>query len=325
MNYILSIIIPIYGVENFIQACLDSIIPQIINRNDVELVLVNDGTKDHSAEMADVAIRGVQSAKLISQKNQGLSMARNNGLEIATGEYVWFIDSDDSISEGCISEIIKKLSERPDMLQLNYQNTFEDGRPSVPVIFNGDYASSRAGKYVMARGGLPAPAPFTIYRRSFLIENKLFFTPAIYHEDSEFKPRATYLAQSITCHKPVVYNYLHRNGGSITSSFRLKNGIDIIYVNDSLHSFYERHVTEKECIREFCRCIGLNMNTLLAGLGSLQEKERKRLINLMVDKKYLFKDMLRSGNSKYKLEGLLFLLNANIALKLHGFLRKADI
>lgn len=321
MKYILSIIIPIYKVERYIRTCLESILTQIDNQQNIELILINDGTPDRSAEIAESIIKDFKFAKINAQSNQGLSVARNNGLKCASGEYVWFIDSDDSICPESIKGIIDSLKRKPDLLQLNYQYTYEDGRVPVSVIPDIDYDIIKSGKDVIAKKCLPVPAQFTIYRRQFLIENELLFMPGILHEDSEFKPRATYLAKKIMWHKPIVYNYLQRQSGSITSQYKLKNGLDSLKGNDSLHSFYKSRVAEKDCVEGIRRCISTNINSMLMGLRSLKDTERKILIAEMHKKKYLFKDMIFSKNFKYSIEGILLMLNVHVAMRMHSVLR----
>lgn len=321
MTYILSIIIPIYKVEKYIRTCLESIITQIDNKQNIELILINDGTPDRSAEIAESIIKDFKFAKIIAQRNQGLSVARNNGLKYASGEYVWFIDSDDSICPDSIYGIMEALKRKPDLLQLNYQYTYEDERVPIPIIPDIDYDIVKSGKEVIAKACLPVPAQFTIYRRQFLIDNELLFMPGILHEDSEFKPRATYLAKSILWHRPIVYNYLQRTSGSITSNYRLKNGSDSLKVNDSLHFFYKSYVTEKDCITGIRRCISTNINSLLFGLRSLDETEQQLLIEEVQKKKYLFTDMILSHNLKYAIEGLLLMLNVPFAIRIHSLFR----
>lgn len=320
-SMILSIIVPIYNVEKYISSCIKSILSQICKREDVELILINDGTPDQSANIANHLINNFELATMVHQRNQGLSKARNNGLLQAKGKYVWFIDSDDSICNNCIEGIILSLENNPDLLQLNYQKVYDDGRDSIPIIANVDYDLLLSGKKTIANHQFPIPAQFTIYRREFLLANNLSFVPGIFHEDSEFKPRAIYLAKSIMWHKPIVYNYLQRTSGSITSNYKLKNGLDAIKVNESLHSFYLKSVKEPECKIGFRKCIATNINTLLMGIRELDKHEQHEIINALKQKKHLLKDMIFSGNMKYSIEGILLLLNIPTAIKLHSFIR----
>ena len=157
-----------------------------------------------------------------------------------------------------------------------------------------------SGKYAIIYGGLPVPAQFTIYKRNYLDGNSLKFVSGIYHEDWEFKPRATYLANSIEWYKPVVYNYLQREVGSITSLFKLKNGFDHIFVMNNLHDFYHTVVKEDECKAGIKRQIGSLMNSVLLGFRSLNEQEKSELLKTLTQQKHLFKDMIESKTKKIR-------------------------
>lgn len=111
----LSIIIPVYNVESYIDECLHSVTSQK-DFKDYEIVIVNDGTLDNSMEIVDCYRRKCNNIKVIHQKNSGLSIARNTGLKHASGEYVWFVDSDDWIVEDAISYLHPLLCKGADVL-----------------------------------------------------------------------------------------------------------------------------------------------------------------------------------------------------------------
>ena len=112
----LSIIVPVYNVEKYIIKCIDSLL--LNNTNDYEIIVVNDGTKDRSIELVknkfcDSKIR------IVEQENQGLSAARNTGVAEAMGDYIWFVDSDDTVDEDSRRGVLKTaLLKKPDMLLL---------------------------------------------------------------------------------------------------------------------------------------------------------------------------------------------------------------
>ena len=105
-----SIIIPVYNVEKYLKKCLESVYNQTYKN--YEVIVVNDGTKDNSMDIVKN-----YPAKVINQKNQGLSVARNNGVEKASGEYILFLDSDDYIEKGLLKEINKSLNNNPDIVR----------------------------------------------------------------------------------------------------------------------------------------------------------------------------------------------------------------
>lgn len=316
----LSIIIPVYNVEMYIKRCLLSVLHQDIDYNEYEIIIINDGTKDNSIKIAQNLISNFPNVKIINQNNQGLSMARNNGLSAAKGDYVWFVDSDDSIEENCLSDICAKLDNNIDILQIQYRYTYDNMSNNHDA--NLCIIEKRiSGKEQTLKGGVPIPAQFSIYRRKFLFEHNLRFFPRIYHEDSEFKPRVLYLAKSCLSYNKVVYNYYQRAEGSITSHFKLKNGIDIITVNNNLLEFVKQYNIKSPYKTEFYKHIGMNLNTLLCGLQQLQKKDKETVINELKKNKHLFHKMLLSKKAKYMIEACLFSINIDLGLILYKIIK----
>jgi len=307
-----------YKVERYIEKCLLSCISQDIPYSEYEIICINDGSPDASAEIAGEIAKQNNNIRIINQENQGLSVARNTGLKNAKGEYVWFVDSDDWIEENCLGRIISKLSNNLDILQLQYRHVWLNPyatKEFKPVLIEG----VKTGIEVMIDGGLPVPAPFCIYRRDFLLKNDLHFVKGIYHEDSEFKPRAVYLAKRITSDIEVSYNYYQRSSGSIMSSFSVKRATDILFVNDNLYNFSLN--IDKKCIYIFYRMIGMNINTLLYGYRELTSKDKKAVRLMLKNNTLSFKCMMYSKKMKYIVEGVFFRININLGFMLHKLLR----
>lgn len=118
----LSIIVPVYKAEKYLRKCIDSILSQSFR--DWELILVDDGSPDQSGEICDDYARIDERIKVIHKQNEGVSMARNQGLEVATGDYVTFIDSDDSLEGDCFSLLKSSESDLIVFESISYQ---EDG------------------------------------------------------------------------------------------------------------------------------------------------------------------------------------------------------
>lgn len=250
----LSIIIPIYGVEKYIEKCLLSCINQgaAVLGEDYEIICVNDGTKDNSAEIARNIAKQYTGITIIDQENQGLSVARNTGTAAAKGEYIWYVDSDDYIDEKCLERILPQLIDDVDILQLQWRLVYEDGRPSKDVHINAP-AGAFTGKEITEQGGLAAPAPFSVLRSKYIKIHNFEFVRNIYHEDAEFKPRVSYLAKKVVFDQEVSYNYLQREG-SIMSTFRPKKMYDLMIIIDNLFAFMHEYVDVKDR-RKWSRCI----------------------------------------------------------------------
>ena len=180
----ISIIVPMYNVEMYIQRCLTSIINNSGFMDNCELIIVNDGTKDDSEVIAQKVIEGLPNAQIIVQENRGLSAARNTGLSRAKGEYIWFIDSDDWIELNAIAVLLDKIDKKWDIVQLGYNIVYSNGQKEcflrTPMVASG-------GK-VLASMSWPMGAPFSLYRKDFLDNNDLSFYEVRVHSFTSTAP-----------------------------------------------------------------------------------------------------------------------------------------
>lgn len=297
---ILSIIIPVYKVELYLEKCLYSCLNQDIPREDYEIIVVNDGSPDKSLQIAERIAAIETNIVVISQENGGLSVARNTGLLRAKGKYVWFVDSDDWIEENCLGKILERLYEtQPDFLQLQYRLVHDDNSYDKEVYCTIEGVVN--GIQQIDNGAVPVPAQFTIYSKSFLLRNNLVFYPGIFHEDCEFKPRALFLAERCASYDKVVYNYYQRTSGSITSQPNPKRAFDCIKVALSIDNFY-RNIAKDKCAIYFHNHISVMLNNALSVVGSKKEDFSIELSK----QKHLFTHLCKSQLIKYQIEGWLF-------------------
>lgn len=316
----LSIIIPVYNVERYIERCLESVVcQQDVDTSLYEVIVVNDGTPDKSMEIVEKYSNVYSNISIISQSNQGLSAARNNGMKVAKGEYIWFVDSDDWIESNCLSKILPYLVNNLDFLEIQYRNVYEDGR-SVPGEKGCGVIDVRNGRDVTLLGGVHTAAQFCILRRKFLLDNKLEFVRGIYHEDVEFKIRALLLAERVTSTSDICYNYLQRSSGSITAHFKLKNAKDLIFVLGSHYNFVHRYDNNvKRAI--YCK-IAMWMNDIFLGMRELNREEYSAVVRMIENNRDLIKAMLQTRKFKYIVEGIILTLNVKMGLRLHERIRQ---
>lgn len=244
---LLSIIIPVYKVEKYIEKCLSSIFSNNIDLSLYEVILVNDGTPDKSMSIVEAYSTKYSNLKIINQANQGLSMARNNGIAMAKGQYVWCVDSDDWISHDCLNLIIKHIREiNSDMFAIGLMSVEEKSGKSTYVPFSRDTIKSIncRGKDFLFDNNRLTPTQKYIYKLSFLEENHLVYYPKILHEDAEYCLRALYLAKSVNIIDVPCYFYLQRESGAITKSYSKKNFDDLVVVFNELTKFENKVATE---------------------------------------------------------------------------------
>lgn len=230
---ILSIIIPIYNVEDYIENCLLSVFKQK-ELDDVEIILVNDCGTDNSMNLVYKLVENWStkcSIRIIDHiKNQGLSAARNTGVKYANGEYLFFLDSDDELPDNTISAFTGYINKYKDVdffignykVIGNFQNSRLDTTVEIYEENMSIYKSYTEGKwYPMAWG--------KFIKRSFFIDKNLWFPERRLHEDLLFSFKLALSANKLCVVNSDVYIYRIREA-SITTRKSRKNFIDIFWI-----------------------------------------------------------------------------------------------
>lgn len=242
---LLSIVVPVYNVEKYVGQCLGSIIDQIRNDKEVEIIVVNDGTKDNSMSVVKGLITNDVQIRILEQPNGGLSMARNNGLDAALGDFVWFVDSDDYLKPDAISYLKVLLSVHRDYdVFASYMDRYYEDSKKYEVKRN-KYKENWEGKEYLFRKMPKGAAQRFIYRRAFLNDNHLRFTPGILHEDGVWGCEMLYLAHKLFLLQESVYVYRLRSG-SIMSSMKIKSAYDLVKGHKLLMEFLNTSVLEED-------------------------------------------------------------------------------
>lgn len=316
----LSIIIPVYNVEKYVGKCLESCLNQDIPKNEYEIIVVNDGTKDKSVQVIEKYITPENNIRLIHRKNGGLSAARNTGLKAAKGEYVWFVDSDDTITPGSIKAIMEGCKNRIDMLGIQYKLVYDDTSKNK-TISSSIIDGIKDGRYVTKYGHIPIPVPLCVYRFDFLRKNNLSFAEGRIHEDSEFKPRAIYLADSISTIDYVCYNYYKGNSNSITANHSYRNVDGYMFAAESINKFCAKVEKEyrKYLFREVGRCVNGAIYSYV-NIHSLKDKITSK--ERVLCSKEVFKSMMKSYSLRYIVEGALLFVVPSIFLFMYPKLKK---
>lgn len=250
---LISIIIPIYNTSLYIKELLQTIFNQ--NTNNIEIIIINDGTPDNSMEIVEQFVLTHENLIIINQVNKGLSEARNTGLRNATGQYIWFIDSDDNIQKDCLSEL-KELLTLHNSIEIFAFNILKiDESTNKETLDKLCYKTRHEKLYnkILSRNKTvnvlkEAFVQRFIFNRNFLQKNNLNFYPNIYHEDNEFMPRALFYTKKIMFIDRAYYRYLIRNSGNIMSSKNLKHIEDRLQIINNLGKFrfqYSQNLGDK--------------------------------------------------------------------------------
>lgn len=205
-NILLSIIVPVYNVEKYLKECLESILNNY--QNGVEILLINDGSTDSSGELCDLYADKYDYIKVFHKENGGLSSARNYGISQSLGKYIWFIDSDDYIPGGVVDKLFNKFEKNVDLVVGNYECFYPDERIVKCKDFSdSDNTDEPFYKVLYTKGCISYMAVRFIVKKSILMQNDIFFTEKIYHEDEDWTPRMALNIKSFDIIESNMYNY----------------------------------------------------------------------------------------------------------------------
>lgn len=235
----LSILIAAYNVEQFIERCVLSCYNEKLSSS-YEIIVVNDGSTDDTAEIIETLKNKVPNLKLVSKSNSGLGAARNTGLQHALGKYAWMIDGDDFLTEDAVKTVLSNLSSGLDVYAYNFNITDEAGNvikiqytdvfPEHIITGSEYYALNYESSYT----------PQFIFKKSLFDDNNIWFQERINMQDSEILPRLLYHVNKIVYNASAVYNYVqHETSFTNTKnpSKRLQYFKSIMTVNASLEDF----------------------------------------------------------------------------------------
>lgn len=220
----ISVIVPIYNMEKYLKTSLSSLTKQTLK--DIEIICVNDGSKDKSLEILNKFAQNDERFKIINQPNSGSGQARNNGLKLATGEYIAFLDPDDWIDSTTYKELYEQAKKQDcDLLVFNYKNVDENGKTISRVRFKDkfkgifDLNSEKCFNWRDIKekvfGGFFYSSWNKIYKKDFIKKNKIHFTNCSMSEDNAFVFASTLMAKKIGYNDNVYYNYLSRNNSAV--------------------------------------------------------------------------------------------------------------
>lgn len=235
-----SIIIPMYNQEKYIARCLDSILAQSM-RNMLEIIVVDDGSTDSGLDIVNSYVKIYSDMiKVITQPNKGPGGARNTGVRNAVGNYVWFVDGDDTIKQESLADLHKMtLRETPDIVMFDMDEVDSEGNLLIHSYTYesdncGDVFSPKEHKDVL---GSIHSAWNRIILREFYQNLKIDYPDRLYFEDLMTIPKILCQAKKILYIRRSYYNY-YQNAGSIMHQDNIEKYKDIVAVMDDLSNFF---------------------------------------------------------------------------------------
>ena len=249
----ISVIVPIFNSEKYINKCLDSIINQTYKN--LEIILVNDGSTDNTINILEKYKNKDKRIKIINQKNSGGVIARKNGVDNATGKYVLIMDSDDWIEATLISEIVKKIKNNPDVEIVKFGYYYEPYKSKKQLL------DSNSNDVIITKNNMQKPIYSLIYKDDYnqiwnqLIKRDLFdFDSFIFKhivhkgEDLQINLQLYSVAKSLLVTNECYYHYVY-NPNSVTNNYDVKK-----IVNNIKDNIYINSIREKIALDFFGEC-----------------------------------------------------------------------
>ena len=300
----ISIIVPVYDVEPYIYRCLRSLIEQDLPKNEYEIIVVNDGSPDNSREVVIKIQKDINNIVLIDQDNQGVSIARNTGLDAAKGEFVLFIDPDDYVKKHTLDSLYRKaLNNKLDVLYLGFEFWGINGDYSEKAdyahlennIFTGTIA------YRATRGQkMPSPdhSVAILFSRSFLLSNALRYKENIpFLEDGHFVGKVLCIAKRCAFSNKPFYVCKKRPGSASTTKKKndLKKINGLLIAAKDLQHFSQNQNYSVDQIKLINHLIAKFVITSI--MNAISSRNTKTL-------KYVRKELVENNLGKLKTSGL---------------------
>ncbi|WP_199524650.1 glycosyltransferase family 2 protein [Pseudoalteromonas sp. bablab_jr011] len=222
-----SIIIPAYNAEKYITRAVDSVINQSFI--DFEVVIINDGSKDKTLEVINNSYHAHENVTIVDKINEGVSSARNSGLNIAKGEYIVFLDADDWVENGYL-DYLKKVIENQacDGIVLGYIQDFGSNFKLVQNFKNEKIIDSTEYSNLFINGAISNNPWDKVFKRECYFKNNIFFPDGIsMGEDSVVSAKLGFNSQSIYISKSSYVHYMQDTNGVTTKDLSIKNISDL--------------------------------------------------------------------------------------------------
>ena len=289
----LSIIVPVYGVEKYIDKCLNSLVKQSLK--EIEVIVVNDGTKDNSQKIVDKYVKKYpDKIKSYIKENGGQGSARNYGLKKASGEYIGYVDSDDFVEKDMYKKLYNKAKENNyDIVVCGNYNVSEDYQNKNIDAFinnyNTDLENIFFGKMAVWN---------KIYKRDILIKNKLEFKEKVWYEDLAFTLKAIMNSNTFAFIDEPLYDYLIREGSTMNNS-NVQRNLEILDAFNDILSYIQHNKKEEYFSKiEFLAIDHIYISAIVRVLkAEADDKVKRETINKLID--YMNKKFPNYKNNKY--------------------------
>ena len=313
----ISVIVPVYNTEKYVEKCLDSISNQKLN--DLELIIVNDGSEDNSEAIIKKWVKNNENKikiKYLKKENGGLSDSRNFAIQYVTGKYISFIDSDDYISEDLYSNLEKYMDENIDLIKFKMQKV--DGNENILEKLDGPVFEKCTGEEgyekLCTNDKFLDPACIYLYRTEFFKQNHFEYAKGTYHEDFGLTSLIILKAKSFVSTNEFGYYYLQSNS-SITRDVNYEKEIqkskDLLkHYDNMIEKIKQYNISQKskDLVKRYYT------NTVILKANDLKANDLQNYIKQIKIRK-MYKN-IKPYNLKQFIKRIILRFNVKLYLKL---------
>lgn len=292
----ISVIIPIYNVEDYLEECIDSVLNQ--SYQDIEILLVNDGSTDKSSDICERYSNKYSNIRFINKTNGGLSDARNAGIKNSTGDYLIFLDSDDYWGKDFLISIVNLIYQDPEIdyvfFSFSYYYQVSNRFKKEELNFKEEQIRIKTGLEVL-KEILVADQFFQwiacrgLIKRDFLIEKGIYFEIGRHYEDVLWTPKVFINAKKVDYYDDDIYVYRLEREGQITSNFNYKNLSDSLYASSYWDTELDNYKLDYRTKRLLMKNLVSRYYFAIWFLRFVNSGDRKLLIKELRSSKHLLK------------------------------------
>lgn len=297
-KFFLSIIIPIYNLQDYIECCLKYILNNN-NMDDVEIILVNDGSVDNSEKICKDYEKKYKNIKCIYQENKGVASARNTGLDVSSGEYIWFVDGDDIIlpfSINILKEVVSSFN-YPDVIIGKSLNFCFNEELNKLNIDSKNFNASFISKNVILKNDIFVPALWgNIFKSDLFRKNNIKINEKLkYTEDIDCTLKLLLNSNKIVYLNRIIYGYRKNRRGSATNKISLKRVLDNFHFIENWYKYVNENNLDENLKNDLLNFVKYEYAIVVGMFYLLPKKERNKYMNKIKSYKYLLR-----GNSTKK-------------------------
>lgn len=323
---LVSIIIPVYNVAKYLCDCVQSV--QCQTYKEIEIILVDDGSTDDSGLICERLATESEHIKVVHQTNQGLSAARNTGINHATGEYLAFLDGDDEylLADGLQRLVWKAEETHADVILFQGVDVYPN-RQGVRQPYDINYIENHPPMDVfgqlVATQSFQMSACFQLLRRDYIISNRLYFEIGLLSEDVDWSLRLWHRVNMVCAVNIPMYGYKHRSG-SITTTYTLRNlqSYDAIFLKFGA-KYHEEVGQDSDYWKTALGYLAQMYTSCLYAYGQIQRKDRKRALEILKNHVWLLDySISRKSNRVVRIKRYIGLSGAVFVFSVYGKMKR---